>query len=103
MLSWLLRATQPEGNVASIGLAADFKLSTNVMPFILRGVNLLGVNSTTLPNDFKQMIWEQIAEKMIPVDIEKIITKEVPLEDAIPEFQGLLDASITGRTIIKIS
>ena len=103
MLSWLLRATQPEGNVASIGLAADFKLSTNVMPFILRGVNLLGVNSTTLPNDFKQMIWEQIAEKMIPVDIEKIITKEVLLEDAIPEFQGLLDASITGRTIIKIS
>ena len=102
-LSWLLRATQPEGNVASIGLAADFKLSTNVMPFILRGVNLLGVNSTTLPNDFKQMIWEQIAEKMIPVDIEKIITKEVLLEDAIPEFQGLLDASITGRTIIKIS
>jgi len=102
-LSWLLRATQPEGNVASIGLAADFKLSTNVMPFILRGVNLLGVNSTTLPNDFKQIIWEQIAEKMIPVDIEKIITKEVLLEDAIPEFQGLLDASITGRTIIKIS
>ena len=49
------------------------------------------------------MIWEQIAEKMIPVDIEKIITKEVLLEDAIPEFQGLLDASITGRTIIKIS
>ena len=102
-LSWLLRATQPEGNVASIGLAADFKLSTNVMPFILRGVNLLGVNSTTLPNDFKQMIWEQIAEKMIPVDIEKIITKEVLLEDAIPEFQGFLDANITGRTIIKIS
>jgi len=102
-LSWLLRTTQPEGNVASIGLAADFKLSTNVMPFILRGVNLLGVNSTTLPNSFKQMIWEQIAEKMLPTNIEKIITKEVSLEDSIPEFQGLLDASTTGRTIIKIS
>jgi len=102
-LSWLLRTTQPEGNVASIGLAADFKLSTNVMPFILRGVNLLGVNSTTLPNSFKQMIWEQIAEKMLPTNIEKIITKEVSLEDSISEFQGLLDASITGRTIIKIS
>jgi len=102
-LSWLLRTTQPEGNIASIGLAADFKLSTNVMPFILRGVNLLGVNSTTLPNSFKQMIWEQIAEKMLPTNIEKIITKEVSLESSIPEFQGLLDASITGRTIIKIS
>ena len=102
-LSWLLRTTQPEGNVASIGLAADFKLSTNVMPFILRGVNLLGVNSTTLPNSFKQMIWEQIAEKMLPTNIEKIITKEVPLESSIPEFQNLLDATITGRTIIKIS
>ncbi len=102
-LSWLLRTTQPEGNVASIGLAADFKLSTNVMPFILRGVNLLGVNSTTLPNSFKQMIWEQIAEKMLPTNIEKIITKEVSLESSIPEFQNLLDATITGRTIIKIS
>lgn len=102
-LSWLLRTTQPEGNVASIGLAADFKLSTNVMPFILRGVNLLGVNSTTLPNSFKQMIWEQIAEKMLPTNIEKIITKEVSLEGSIPEFQNLLDATITGRTIIKIS
>jgi NADPH2:quinone reductase len=84
-------------------LAADFKLSTNVMPFILRGVNLLGVNSTTLPNSFKQMIWEQIAEKMLPTNIEKIITKEVSLESSIPEFQNLLDATITGRTIIKIS
>ena len=66
LLSWVLRSTVPEGNVASIGLAADFKLPTNVMPFILRGVNLLGVNSTTLPNAVKQEVWDDIANNMSP-------------------------------------
>ena len=102
LLSWVLRSTVPEGNVASIGLAGGFKLPTNVMPFILRGVNLLGVNSTTLPNSFKQDVWNDIAVNMSPKKIEQIVTKEVTLEELPEEFQAFLDGSIVGRVLVKI-
>ncbi len=102
LLSWVLRSTVPEGNVASIGLAADFKLPTNVMPFILRGVNLLGVNSTTLPNAIKQEVWNDIANNMSPQKIDQIVTKEVTLEELPDQFQAFIEGSIVGRVLVKI-
>ncbi|MDB3990332.1 acryloyl-CoA reductase [Gammaproteobacteria bacterium] len=102
LLSWVLRSTVPEGNVASIGLAADFKLPTNVMPFILRGVNLLGVNSTTLPNAVKQEVWDDIANNMPPQKIDQIVTKEVTLEELPDQFQAFIEGSIVGRVLVKV-
>ena len=102
LLSWVLRSTAPEGNVASIGLAADFKLPTNVMPFILRGVNLLGVNSTTLPNAVKQEVWDDIANNMSPQKIDQIVTKEVTLEELPDQFQAFIEGSIVGRVLVKV-
>ena len=102
LLSWVLRSTAPEGNVASIGLAADFKLPTNVMPFILRGVNLLGVNSTTLPNAIKQEVWDDIASNMSPQKIDQIVTKEVTLEELPDQFQAFIEGSIVGRVLVKV-
>lgn len=102
LLSWVLRSTVPEGNVASIGLAADFKLPTNVMPFILRGVNLLGVNSTTLPNAVKQEVWDDIANNMSPQKIDQIVTKEVTLEELPDQFQAFIEGSIVGRVLVKL-
>ena len=102
LLSWVLRSTVPEGNVASIGLAADFKLPTNVMPFILRGVNLLGVNSTTLPNTTKQEVWDDIANNMSPQKIDQIVTKEVTLEELPDQFQAFIEGSIVGRVLVKV-
>ena len=102
LLSWVLRSTVPEGNVASIGLAADFKLPTNVMPFILRGVNLLGVNSTTLPNAVKQEVWDDIANTMSPKKIAQIVTKEVTLEELPDQFQAFIEGSIVGRVLVKV-
>ena len=102
LLSWVLRSTAPEGSVASIGLAADFKLPTNVMPFILRGVNLLGVNSTTLPNAVKQEVWDDIANNMSPQKIDQIVTKEVTLEELPDQFQAFIEGSIVGRVLVKV-
>ena len=102
LLSWVLRSTVPEGNVASIGLAADFRLPTNVMPFILRGVNLLGVNSTTLPNAVKQEVWDDIANNMSPQKIDQIVTKEVTLEELPDQFQAFIEGSIVGRVLVKV-
>ena len=91
-----------EGNVASIGLALNYKLDTNVMPFILRGVNLLGVNSTTLPKITKEKVWRKISEEMIPKNIDSIVTKELTLQDLEGSFQQYLDASVVGRIIVNI-
>ena len=102
LLSWVLRSTVPEGNVASIGLAADFKLPTNVMPFILRGVNLLGVNSTTLPNTIKQEVWDYIADNMSPQKIDQIVSKEVTLKELPDQFQAFLEGSVVGRVLVKV-
>ena len=102
LLSWVLRSTVPEGNVASIGLAADFKLPTNVMPFILRGVNLLGVNSTTLPNAIKQEVWDDIANNMSPQKIDQIVSKEVTLKELPDQFQAFLEGSVVGRVLVKV-
>ena len=102
LLSWVLRSTVPEGNVASIGLAADFKLPTNVMPFILRGVNLLGVNSTTLPNTIKQEVWDYIANNMSPQKIDQIVSKEVTLKELPDQFQAFLEGSVVGRVLVKV-
>lgn len=102
ILSWLLRSTVEEGNVASIGLALNYKLDTNVMPFILRGVNLLGVNSTTLPKTTKETVWRKISEEMMPRNIDSIVTKELTLRDLSGSFQQYLDASVVGRVIVNI-
>ena len=72
------------------------------MPFILRGVNLLGVNSTTLPNAFKQDVWDDIAENMSPQKIEEIVTKEVTLEELPEQFQAFLEGSVVGRVLVKV-
>ena len=60
-LAWLTRVVAPEGNIASCGLAGGIELNTSVMPFILRGVNLLGINSVTQPMSVRQQVWEQLA------------------------------------------
>ena len=60
-LAWLTRTMQPEGNIASIGLAGGFKLETTVMPFILRGVNLLGINSVHVARDRRERVWQRLA------------------------------------------
>jgi NADPH:quinone reductase-like Zn-dependent oxidoreductase len=72
------------------------------MPFILRGVNLLGVNSTTLPKATKETVWRKISEEMMPRNIDSIVTKELTLRDLSGSFQQYLDASVVGRIIVNI-
>ncbi|HET9391215.1 MAG TPA: acryloyl-CoA reductase, partial [Steroidobacteraceae bacterium] len=61
MLAWLTRTVDFWGNIASIGLAGSAELKTTVMPFILRGVNLLGINSSATPRELRMQVWQRIA------------------------------------------
>ncbi len=66
MLGWFTRTTLYGGNIASIGLAASHKLETTVMPFILRGVNLLGINAVDTPRDLRLEVWGRLATDLKP-------------------------------------
>ena len=72
MLTWLTRTVDFWGNIASIGLAGSHELKTTVMPFILRGVNLLGINSSATPRDVRLAVWQRIATDLRPTKLDRI-------------------------------
>jgi NADPH2:quinone reductase len=102
LLSYLLRSTDNGGNVTSIGLAAGATLTTSVMPFILRGVNLLGINSSATLRDMRLVIWQRIATDLAPRHLERIVTRTVDLEHLAQAFQVYLDGQNAGRTLVRI-
>lgn len=102
MLASLLARTRPYGNVASAGLAATADLPTTVMPFIIRGVSLLGVASAGTARDLRQEVWERLASDWKPAHLETICTREVTL-DALPQvFTGMLAGGSLGRTLVRV-
>lgn len=103
MLSWLISSTAERGNVATIGLAASHQLETTVMPFILRGVNLLGINSVTATLAVRRWLWDQLASNYAVTHLDKIAHQEVALSDALPLFQRYVDGQVTGRTVVRIA
>jgi NADPH2:quinone reductase len=103
LLGWLIRTTRPYGNIASIGLAAGIQLNLTVMPFILRGVNLLGINSVELPRDLRIEVWDRIASDLRPAHLEQIVSREVSLHELSDCFQAYIDGRVTGRTVVRLS
>ena len=102
ILSWFTRSTCYGGNVASIGLAASHKLETSVMPFILRGVNLLGINAVDTPRELRMQVWQRLASDLRPRHLDKIVTAQIGLEDIVSCAQRWIDGHVTGRTLVKL-
>jgi len=102
ILAWLTRTTGHYGTIACIGLAASPQLQTTVMPFILRGVSLLGINSVDVPPDLRQAVWERIAGDLRPTHLQRVVTREVGLDDLAGCFQDYIDGRVTGRTIVRL-
>lgn len=103
VLTWLTRTTHPWGNIASVGMASSFDLKTTVLPFILRGVNLLGINSVVTPRDVRLKVWERIASDLKPRHLDRIVTRTIGLEQLPGAFDAYLKAAVTGRTVVKIA
>lgn len=102
LLAWLTRTVKPMGNIAAIGLAEGIDLQTTVMPFILRGINLLGINSVICPEAVKKRIWKRLAGDLHPQHIDEIVTRQIYLDELPKIFQLYLDRKISGRTVVKI-
>jgi acrylyl-CoA reductase (NADPH) len=101
-LTWLTRTVDFWGNIASVGLAGGAELKTTVMPFILRGVNLLGINSVATPRELRLAVWKRIATDLRPRHLDRIVTRTLPF-DALPgAFRAYIDGGVTGRTVVKI-
>lgn len=101
-LAWLTRTVAPYGCIASIGLAQGPELNTTVMPFILRGVSLLGINSVEVPLKLRAEIWRRLAGDLKPANLGRIATREVTLDQVLDVVQGWVDGSITGRCLVRL-
>ncbi|MBK5937426.1 MAG: YhdH/YhfP family quinone oxidoreductase [Halorhodospira halophila] len=102
LLAGLLPQVEEYGNVASIGLAGGVKLETTVMPWILRGVSMLGVSSANCPRPLRLESWRRLGEDLRPQDPEGFVTREVELDGLRDAAEAMLARQVTGRTLVRV-
>jgi alcohol dehydrogenase len=102
ILSWLLATSKQSGNVAAVGLAADFKLNTTVMPFILRGVNLLGINSAECQMATRQRLWNKLAVEWRPDKVHDQV-RTIDFDELPTHFDAYLKGMVRGRTVVRVA
>ena len=102
MLAALLAHTAPYGNVATAGLAASHDLHATVMPFIIRGVSLLGVASAGTAREIRDEVWRRLAGDWKPANLDAICTAEVGLDGLPAVFDRMLSGGSLGRTVVRI-
>ena len=102
LLTWLTRTVDFWGNIASIGLAASPKLETTVLPFILRGINLLGINSSATPRNVRLEVWKRLASDLRPRHFDKLVTRTIGFDELPAAFDDYIKGRVVGRTVVKI-
>ena len=102
MLAWLTRTTNYWGAIASTGLAGGIELHTTVMPFILRGVRLIGVDSVLCPMDERLDVWRRLASDMKPAAISASV-REIGLADLPDAFGTLKNGAARGRFVVNLN
>lgn len=103
LLANLVGHVQPYGNVAAISLAGGPKLATTVLPFILRGVSLLGIHSVECPSDWRSRIWADLAGPGKPDHLDTIAGQTVGLRDVKHVSEAMMAGKNTGRTVVDIN
>jgi len=98
-LANVLAQTRYGGTVAACGLAQGHDLPGTVMPFILRGVTLAGIDSVMAPIELRRTAWERLARDLEPRALE-LMTEEVPLEGAIARAEALMAGRVRGRIVV---
>lgn len=101
-LSTVLAQMKYGGSVAACGLAGGSTLDTTVLPFLLRGVNILGIDSVMQPAENRTRIWQRVANDL-PLDKLDALTTLAPLS-AVPELaKSILDGQVRGRTVVDVN
>jgi len=100
-LSWLTRTMQEGEVIASFGNAGGIEFKTTVLPFILRGVRLIGVNSGDTPMPLRRKIWGRLAGELKPRHLQDIAST-ITLDDLPAYFERMLKGQIRGRAVVKL-
>ena len=100
--AYALRTTRYGGAVALSGVTAGAKLETTVLPFILRGVALLGIESVDAPVELRREVWQRLATDWRPAGLEDAIAREVGLDGIEPVLEALLAGKSVGRTVVTL-
>jgi len=100
--AYLLRTLKPGGSIAISGNAGGIAVSTTVLPFILRGVNVLGIDSAGFALDKRIATWSRLAGDLQPPKLEESITREISLEEAPEALEAILKGRIQGRTLVRL-
>jgi acrylyl-CoA reductase (NADPH) len=102
MLAWLTRTTDHWGGIASTGLTGGVDVHTTVMPFILRGVSLIGIDSVGCPMEIRTEVWRRLATDMKPQALQTV-AKEISLDDGLHDaFSTLLSGAARGRFVVNL-
>ncbi|MEW4285500.1 NADPH:quinone oxidoreductase family protein [Priestia koreensis] len=101
-LASILSKIQYGGSVAVSGLTGGAKVPTSVFPFILRGVNLLGIDSVYCPMSLRRKLWERMASDLKPAQLEDTVHRELTLGELPEALPQILEGSLTGRMIVRI-
>ncbi len=103
VLAWMASTMKFNGVIASIGLAASHKLDTTVMPFILRGAMLLGINSTDAPSpELERKVWERLGSDMKPAGL-KSLARTIAFAELPTVFDDYINAKVTGRIVVDLN
>ncbi len=102
LLSGLTRVIKPWGNIASCGLAGGHELHTTVMPFIIRGVSLLGINSSNCPTPLRKQLWQRLAGQWKPEQLDSICKRVISPAELEPVFAEMLEGGSLGRSVVRI-
>ncbi len=101
-LAWLTRSMLPQGCIASSGLTGGTELQTTVMPFILRGVKLLGIDSVFCPMPMRREVWRRLATDLKPAKLSETAHR-ISLEELPSAFETLLHGQARGRYVVGLA
>jgi NADPH2:quinone reductase len=100
-LAWLTRTMTYGGAIACSGLTGGTELHTTVLPFILRGTKLLGIDSAMCPMDVRRDVWRRLGTDMRPAALESM-TREISMRELPDAFATLLRGDARGRFLVKL-
>lgn len=101
-LAFILSSIKYGGSVAVSGLTGGIKVPTTVFPFILRGVNLIGIDSVYCSMELRKLLWKKMADELKPVTLLNDISREVNLTELPYVLKDIIDGKNRGRVIVKI-
>ena len=102
VLAWIASTMKDNGTIASVGLAQNAQLNTWVMPFILRGASLLGINSGDSSNDIRDMVWQRLATDLKP-PLLKEMARTIPFAELPKVFDDFINAKVSRRIVVDVN